>query len=153
MKRHPQLRGLSDDHHSALVVALRCKRASEATVAVVWQAVRASIPSQFEPHFLLEEEHLLPALAILGEHDMVRRIREDHARLRELGSQTAPALEAVREFGRILEDHVRFEEREVFEQTQDRLPAEMLAALERACEETPRTCPAVFFETARGRTS
>ncbi len=140
MKRHTGLRGLSDDHHTALIVALRCKRAEEASLAWLWKAVRSSFASHLEPHFAIEETHLLPALEELGEGALADRIREDHARLRRLGGADRPSLAHVREFGRALDEHVRFEERRVFQETQDRLPAESLAALEAACAESPRLC-------------
>jgi hypothetical protein len=43
----------------------------------------------------------------------------------------------VEEFGRLLESHVRFEEREVFEHTQDRLSSAALRAISEACKSTP----------------
>ena len=140
MKRHPLLHGLSDDHHTALVVAQRCKRAEASGLAALWEAVRSSFASLFEPHFAIEETHLLPALEALGEAELARRIRDDHARLRRLATTPDPTTADVRELGRALDDHVRFEERVVFEQTQDRLPARTLAALAEACARTPRVC-------------
>jgi hypothetical protein len=44
----------------------------------------------------------------------------------------------VEEFGRLLESHVRFEEREVFERTQDRISKAALLTISEACESTSR---------------
>lgn len=150
MKRHPSLVGLSDDHHTALVIALRCKRAREDGLAGLWEAVRAAGAEHFEPHFQIEETHLLPALVALGEDAMAARIREDHAALRDGLAQPRPTLDAVRDFGRRLDEHVRLEERQVFEKTQRRLPAAALRAIDAACREMPRSCPSALLraETA-----
>ncbi|MDJ0848299.1 MAG: hemerythrin domain-containing protein [Myxococcota bacterium] len=151
MKRHPRLRGLSDDHHTSLIVALRCKRADEGKLTELWQAVRDSFATHLEPHFAIEEAHLLPGLEAIGEDAMAARIRADHERLRRIGSEADPDLARVHEFGRLLDEHVRFEEREVFEQSQERLEPACLAALEAACEATPRLCAAALVAPEASR--
>jgi len=50
----------------------------------------------------------------------------------------SPNLDAIGRFGRLLEAHVRFEEREVFEIAQARLTPAMLRAVAEACRATPR---------------
>jgi hypothetical protein len=145
LRRHPRLRGLSDDHHTALVLAIRCKRADVETLPALWASLQEISTAHLEPHFLIEEQHLLPALEQIGEHAMAKRIGDEHARLRALTATAAPTAEIVLTFGQLLEAHVRYEEREVFERTQDRLPEETLAEIERICEEVPRVCPVGFF--------
>ena len=110
--------------------------------------MQSAIESHFEPHFRIEEEILLPALQAVGEAPLADRIREEHAALRRAGGDPMPEAAAVREFGQLLHDHVRFEEREVFEPLQDRLPEDALRALERACARTPRVCPAELLRPA-----
>jgi hypothetical protein len=46
------------------------------------------------------------------------------------GLAVRPAVEAARELGRILADHVRFEERTVFPHLERTLPADRLAAID-----------------------
>ena len=145
MKRIPELRDLSDDHHVALVVAQHCKRASrpdsEVTPEQIWEQVLETFSSHLEPHFQIEEAHLLPALCAIGETSLADKIREDHAALRGLRDTSPPSLVLVQRFGELLESHVRFEERQVFESTQDRLPERALVAIAQACRSLPRTCP------------
>lgn len=144
MKRHEKLRDLSDDHHTALVIARRCKRASEAETAEIGAAVAAALESHFEPHFAIEERWLVPGLDALGADAVARRLLEEHARLRALGA--APGdLETLREFGIQLEAHVRYEEREVFAKYQERLPKETLEAVAEACRAQPRACPTLLM--------
>lgn len=146
MKRIPELRDLSDDHHLALVLAHRCRRANRPdspwSIAQLWTQVREAMTSHLEPHFRIEETILLPALEALGEAELVARIEEDHTSLRELCAAPTPDRVRVVRFGELLESHVRYEERHVFESTQDRLPDETLEAIARACKTVPRTCPA-----------
>ena len=132
MKRIDALRGISDDHHTALIVAARCKRATpngSKGLEAIWAAVRDGIAGHFEPHFALEEAHLLPALEALGAGDAAERIRQDHAALRSTLATARPSLEEVQAFGKLLERHVRFEEREVFEAHQEQLPEAVREAL------------------------
>jgi len=141
MKRVAALRALSDDHHSALVLARRCERAAEEGVwQAVWRHVQDAFAAHLEPHFRIEEDHLLPGLEAIGEPALAERIREDHAALRALRDEAAPTAETVGELGGRLEDHVRFEERTVFESTQHRLPEATLRAVAEACEAVPRLC-------------
>jgi hypothetical protein len=143
VNRIEELRALSDDHHSALVLARRCQQAthgnSSLCVESVWEQALLVFSDHLEPHFEIEETHLIPALNDLNELELIARIRNDHARLRVLRDTTPVTQDLVEEFGRLLESHVRFEEREVFEHTQHRLAPASLRAISEACDSTPRT--------------
>jgi len=143
LKRIDELRALSDDHHTALVLARQCQQAgrenSSLSVETVWERVLAAFRSHLEPHFQIEESFLLPALDGLEAFELTARIRDDHARLRALRDTAPLTVDLVGEFGRLLESHVRFEEREVFEPTQDRLPKAALRAISDACGSISRT--------------
>lgn len=146
MKRLPELRGLSDDHHTGLLLARRCRQVehpvSELPPDLIWEQVHAAFSSHLEPHFQIEEQHLLPALEAIGELSLANRIRQDHADLRALLRSETFNRALVRRFGELLEAHIRYEEREVFEPTQHRLPARSLQAIAAACQTIPRICPA-----------
>jgi hypothetical protein len=150
LKRITELRDLSDDHHTTLVLARRCRESADpgapVRVRVAWHQVREVFASHLEPHFEIEERHLLPALETIGEAVLADRIRDDHASLRALVKRASPGPAEVGRFGRLLESHVRFEEREVFEVVQSRLPATTLRAIAEACRSTPRGCP-TFLQT------
>jgi hemerythrin-like domain-containing protein len=145
VKRDPQLRDLSDDHHTGLVLARRCRQAGGSDSAFsperVWEQVLEAFSSHLEPHFQIEERHLLPALEAIGEELLASRIRQDHHALRAMRESTLPDRALVRRFGELLESHIRYEERQVFEPTQHRLPARVLEAIAAACQATPRVCP------------
>jgi hemerythrin-like domain-containing protein len=144
VKRVPQLRDLSDDHHTGLVLARRCRQAgaeaSEPSSQSVWTQVQELFASHLEPHFQIEERHLLPALVSIGEAALADRIRREHAELRALRTEATPDRKQVQRFGELLEAHIRYEERQVFEPTQHRLPDSALDAIASACEAIPRSC-------------
>ena len=138
MKRIPELRDLSDDHHTGLALARRCRQVGRPNSAVsdevLWKQVIEAFAAHLEPHFLIEEQHLLPALEAIGEASLASRIRQDHSALRTLRDVESASRSTIQHFGELLESHIRFEERQVFEPTQARLPASALKAIAAACE-------------------
>jgi hemerythrin-like domain-containing protein len=113
----------------------------DTTPAELWPHVSEFFTLQIVPHFEIEERLLLPALAELGEAPMVERLRDEHGRLRGFAAMIDVTRAVLAEFGALLEKHIRFEEREVFEQMQDRLPQATLDAIAAACADTARICP------------
>lgn len=129
MKRHPSLQPLSDDHHTALVLARRLRgSASEGdpgALRALTREVQEILEAELEPHFRIEETWLLPALAAQGADRFVERIARDHARLREL-IRHGWSRDTPHQIGTLLEKHVRYEERQVFPATETLLsPAEL----------------------------
>lgn len=123
MRRHQQLQDLSREHHTALQLALRAKRAAQsgdaAQIAASAAACVEAFSVELDPHFVIEENELLPALAQQGEHDLVRRTLAEHEQLRSLVVQLAqPDATTLQSFAELLHAHVRFEERELFEVAQ-----------------------------------
>ncbi len=136
MKRSPALAPLSRDHHVALEVALRLRRATNATLE---QAVKHFLDfwdRQGEHHFVVEERLVLPALP---DDDAewaaaTERVRDEHAEIRNRASALPGglSLDAAHELAALLSAHVRYEERQLFPLLEERLSREALAALGRA---------------------
>ena len=122
MKRSPVLRALSSEHHTALVLARHTLAVTGDEVDKAWEEVVQRFEVALEPHFLQEETLLLPALAQIGEADLVERTLSEHARLRALVHELEHDAENLRLFGELLHAHIRFEERELFATAQARLP-------------------------------
>ena len=128
MKRHPALQPLSRDHHVALGVALRLRRATAGDATAARDAFLAFWREDGARHFRVEEDVLLPAFAIHADPDAecVARMLMDHVRIRaaarRLEEPGDPPVEALHELGTMLEGHVRLEEREVFPLIEDALP-------------------------------
>ncbi|MCP5066852.1 MAG: hemerythrin domain-containing protein [bacterium] len=137
MKRDRRLRQLSDDHHQALVLARRATSAASAepeASAAAWEEVVRRFNSELAQHFSVEEQHMLPPLERVGGGALAKRTRDDHAELRRIvledGHDLATRLDR---FGALLRDHVRFEERVLFEAVQERLSDAELEAVSEAC--------------------
>ena len=145
VKREAALASLSRDHHEALVVAQKLRRADSATAS----AARKTLLSFWEPHgrahFRLEEEILLPAFAARGDpyHPLVARALCDHVAIRHgvgaLRHGRPCELGDLHQLGLLLAAHVRLEERELFPLIESALSAPQLAAVATALERAERS--------------
>jgi hemerythrin-like domain-containing protein len=144
MKRHSSLHPLSQHHHFALIQALEMRRAAEAPA----EKRAAAVERQAEKfvrfwhksghvHFREEEEILLPAYAghiQLDRDAEVMRILADHAEIRaavgdleqRLAAKTPIEAEEMAHLGKLLHDHVRLEENELFPRIEKTLGEEQL---------------------------
>jgi hemerythrin-like domain-containing protein len=144
MKRHPSLHPLSQHHHFALIQALEMRRAAEAPA----EKRAAAVQRQAEKfvrfwhksghvHFREEEEVLLPAYARhmrLDQDPEVMRVLADHAEIRAavldfeklLAAKIPIDAEEMSRVGKLLHDHVRLEENEVFPRIEKVLGEEQL---------------------------
>lgn len=126
MKRDPALIGLSHDHHHALSRARKLRRAATADSAsalVETDAFLAFFAGETAWHFEQEEQFVFPLLG--SAHPDVWRALNDHATIRTLvATLTAEAgsgvvaPEHLVELATALEVHIRFEERQLFDEVQ-----------------------------------
>jgi hemerythrin-like domain-containing protein len=149
LKRHPSLHPLSQHHHFALIQALEMRRAAEAPADVRLAAVERQADKFLAfwhktgiVHFREEEEVLLPAYARHTRLDLeagITRLLADHAEIRaavqDLERRRSKKLpieaETMARLAKLLHDHVRFEENEVFPRIERVLGEENLEALGR----------------------
>jgi len=149
LKRHPSLHPLSQHHHFALIRALEMRRAAEAppekrNAMVERQADKfvAFWHKTGAVHFREEEEVLLPAYArhtrldqdagitrLLADHAEIRAAVQDLERRRE--KKIPIEAEAMARLAKLLHDHVRFEENDVFPRIEHALGEENLEAMGR----------------------
>jgi iron-sulfur cluster repair protein YtfE (RIC family) len=134
VERHSSLEAFSRDHHIALVIAQRLKRALEATADEARSAFLSYWRSQGREHFREEEEILLPTFAGFGDPDapVVAEVLIDHVRIRRFAMELAsgsPDVEVLHALGTRLEQHVRREERELFPLIEQAVPETELARL------------------------
>lgn len=136
IRRHQALRPLSRDHHIALQLAqglqtgasrhLRAQLPSERRALVAH--VQRVFGEELAAHFDMEDRVLAPAVAGKApDLDRIsREIESEHAALSALAASLSdPALDdaaidaTLDRFGRMLEAHVRREEREYYERIQE----------------------------------
>ena len=133
MKRHTQLQDLSREHHQALQLALHAKRAANSADGDLIDAAaahcREAFANELDPHFVVEEDTLLPLLRAAGEDRMVGRVVSDHAQLRQFEFRLRkPDATTLLVFANLLTEHVRFEERELFVTLESLLPDDQSSA-------------------------
>lgn len=134
MKRSPELTPLSHDHHQALFVAQRLKRADD--VRDARERFLAFWESHGRGHFAIEEDILLPGW-VAGDENADRaaaaRLAAEHLEIRSQARRLERGdefeLEDLHALGSMLERHVRFEERELFPVIELALSAEAMARL------------------------
>jgi iron-sulfur cluster repair protein YtfE (RIC family) len=131
VRRHPALVPLSEEHHHELAHARRLIRAADAgpeeRLAVASAYLDAFFTKTVE-HFRREEELLFPLyVRHAGSTPVLERILREHMELHGLvralragaaAGEIAP--EALTTLGDLLRDHVRVEERELFEEIEHR---------------------------------
>jgi hypothetical protein len=134
VKRSDALAPLSRDHHHALAVALRLRRATPETADEAASRFLGFWRQDGERHFEIEEQVLLAVVAdeVPGGDGLAARVRREHADIRARAAGLGAgerAAEALQDLGRRLDDHVRFEERELFAELEAALPVARLAAI------------------------
>ena len=134
MKRHPALVPLSEEHQQELAHAKRLLRAAgagpEERLAVASAYADAFFAETVE-HFRREEEILFPLhVRHAGSTPLLERILRQHMELhglaRALRAEAAAGdipPGALKTLGHLLHNHVRLEERELFEEIQRTVPA------------------------------
>src|SRR5712691_6751999 len=136
MLRDKSLIPLSHQHQRALALCVRIDRAQPIPSADLksWQT---EIEQHFEPeikiHFFAEESVLFPAARQFPELiPLVEDLTADHVALRESFSQAATRLMSTASlpaFAQYLADHIRKEERQLFEGLQQLMTPGQLAKL------------------------
>jgi len=142
MKRDPALIGLSHDHHHALSRARKLRRAARADSAEALGEARAFLAffeGETARHFEQEEHFVFPLLG--SSHPDVQRALDDHRTIRTLvatlAAETASGAvttEHLVQLASALEVHIRFEERELFEEIQRRTDPAVLERVNRHLE-------------------
>ena len=135
ISRHEALAPFSRDHYTGLVHAQRLMKSSLADAIARRKAVAEILDawdSEIGAHFADEERLLADGLRdddrgrLLAEHS---RLSELAARLRKARRQVDPDPSLLDECGRLLDQHIRWEERELFERVQCDLSDTALVAL------------------------
>jgi len=133
VKRHPALVPLSQDHHQALVSALKLRRATAETAADAARAFREHWETGERLHFRIEEEVLLPAFAAHADpdHPVVVQVLLEHVAIRRDADRLASEapVELLHDLGARLSAHVELEERRLFPLIEETLPEDALVAL------------------------
>jgi hemerythrin-like domain-containing protein len=151
MLRDKNLVPLSHQHQHALALCVRLDRALQAgpVEAEAWQAeIQQIVEQEINIHFAAEEKEVFPEAEGFPElQQVVKELAAEHVVLRSLFEQAAARTldtDGLRKFVDTLAQHIRKEERQLFEGLQkvlgqDKMVA-MGAALERALAQASGSC-------------
>lgn len=141
-RRHDALIEFSRDHTLGLAVAKHLSESAEGSDRERHDAVREFLAAWGENlavHFAQEEQFLLP---VVSDEGHAGRLRKEHAAVRacvELAEVLThdQAIDPVwvRGFGKLLQEHIRWEERELFPTIEQSAPAEALEGVARRMAE------------------
>ncbi len=130
IKRSKELTGLSKEHHHALLLSWKIKTGLSRNVEVerINHYVRWFYNTHLIPHFEVEEKYLFTLLPASDANRL--RAQEQHAQLKGLIENGIPDRERLMEFSDALNDHIRFEERVLFNEIQKLADSHQLKVLE-----------------------
>lgn len=126
IKRDKNIQPLSRDHHHTLLLCWKIRKGFSKGIEVERMKKYSDwfFENHVSPHFRLEEEYLFP---VLGEgNDMIKRALAEHRRLERLFKEKEKITRALSLIEEELELHVRYEERELFNEIQKRASPEQL---------------------------
>lgn len=127
LKRAEFLIPLSREHHHGLLLCWKIKTGFSKGIAA--SRIKAYADWFFNyalvPHFEMEEKHIFPILG--NENNLVKQAIEEHRRLTALFADTTQTETSLQQIQVELANHIRFEERVLFNEIQDAATPEKLA--------------------------
>ncbi len=120
IKRIEALKPFSRDHHHGLLLCWKIREGfrKEINPKRIKKYVNHVWKKQLLPHFILEEKHIFPILG--NEHRLVKKALSQHRRLQRLFEDKTNNAKSLSLIEEELELHIRFEERTLFDEIQER---------------------------------
>jgi len=143
IKRHKALQPLSREHHHGLLLSWKIRAGLKKNVEAerVRNYSEFFFTNQLLPHFEIEEAYLFP---ILGkEHRLVIQAVEQHRQLELLFKNQSASFETLNKIADLLEEHIRFEERVLFNEIQKAASAKDLEKFATVHPKQARICAAI----------
>jgi len=140
MKRHPALYSLSHDHHQGLILSQQLKKGAPqykgmpSTLEGKKDYTISFYKADLKKHFQDEEEILFPSVKNKNAEldKLIAEVISEHRKMESLVSnlETTNRLEDVLdELGKLLETHIRKEERELFAEIENVLSETELSVI------------------------
>lgn len=146
-KRHPALVPVARDHHDGLLLAIRLQQGDRAELklwshdpALQTEFVLAFHDQHLTRHFAVEEEQVFPlGREIAQTARIIEQLVDQHRRIRSMVERlrTDPPTDRtplLQELGRLLEEHIRLEDRTLFPLLEEHVPADVLKAAQAAID-------------------
>lgn len=141
IKRHESLIPLSRDHHHGLLLCWKIRTGEKKGISPerIYSYANYFFTSQLVAHFQMEEENVFP---LLGPEDpLVKQALQEHKDLESLFTKDEGNGEDLMELANLLEQHIRFEERVLFTEIQNRAGEEALMNIQKLEDEIKTSDP------------
>ena len=142
--RDENLYVFSHEHHHGLIFAVRLRKAHQANAETLKRYIKDFWEDSLDAHFNNEENSFLNYITnvelkhrFLSEHKQIRALYQD---IKEGDNDT---VEKSKQFGILINDHIRFEERILFPWLQENLSKDELVRIGSSLEESD-VCSHVF---------
>ena len=126
-KRHPSLIPLSQDHHHALALAIRCRKQAlgqlnpgdPKAMKALAEEVKKFFLQNLKPHFEAEEKVLFPLIHLHSRdaEPLIAELLREHERIRKHVTaldKESKLSKTLFDLGDLLDGHIRQEERTLF---------------------------------------
>lgn len=127
IKRHESLQPLSREHHQGLLLCWKIRTGLNKNIdqARISEYCEYFFEAHLIPHFEAEEKFIFPILGF--DNELVKKALQDHLELKKLFRKNSEGVNTLKKIEQKLEDHIRFEERVLFNEIQDVASKEDLA--------------------------
>lgn len=130
IKRHISLQPLSRQHHDGLLLCWKLKKGLQKKINIV--RLKAYIDwfwsSHLKSHFEFEEKSVFPILG--NENELVKKALEDHRKIRSIFQSDLFTEESTALLAEEIRQHIRFEERVLFQHIEKIASTAQLALIE-----------------------
>lgn len=118
IKRHEAIRPYSREHHHGLLLCWKIREGIKHQIDIDRIKKYADFlwKTQIKPHFEAEEKYMFPVLG--DDHKMIQQAKKEHLRLADLFNDNTDVLESLKAIQIALDEHIRFEERILFNEIQ-----------------------------------
>jgi hemerythrin-like domain-containing protein len=142
IKRSKELAPLSREHHDGLLFVFKIRQGLKMEVSVdrMLAFCNWSWTNHFAPHFYKEEKELVP---VLGKaHQLVVQMLGEHKAIAALfaGLPNNRDRKELEHLVAMINDHIRFEERQLFPLVEQQASPEQMAVIEMALADEGAAC-------------
>jgi len=131
IKRHTSLQEYSRDHHQALLLCWKIKVGLQKGVEI--DRIKAYTDWFYKnhilDHFIMEEKYMFPVLS--SDHELIIQVLNEHKMLLELFTNTDDVENSLKKLHVELKNHIRFEERILFNKIQEAATEHQLELIEK----------------------
>jgi hemerythrin-like domain-containing protein len=142
IKRSEQLTPLSREHHDGLLFVWKLRKglSNGTDLKIVAAYIQWFWEHHLKPHFRAEEEILAPLLP--AGHAMVERMLEEHQQIEASIhiNESIPDAALIESLATQVNDHIRFEERQLFGEAERLLGKDGLDKVFTALEKEEKSC-------------